>query len=386
MFWLFHFLILYLSATSGANPETVEFLTLYDSTSEGSGQNAAIAVSVSDGDLTEVSRSVLMAESWVRSIVLASFPATKITTIVVGNNVVCNNKDQEEGKLELVLLSLKNIYYSLKRWGLEKEIKPSSAFSFECFVSNSALNEALSVLHFLEDINSTISLNPPEYEPDLSHEAVKKLVSNHLRPVQDLGVFNLKRINVIVQSPIQTKPTKIRRLSMFDSSPVDVGYSIPAHVTKKPQPPLASFAPPPSISLTFGPPMPPIVVPAQPPFGLSMPPCSSPSPAADMSSPPPAESVGGIEKGLWCVAKPSVPVDTLQLAMDYACGVGGADCEDIRPHGSCFYPDTVVAHASYAFNSYWQKTKRNGGTCSFDGTAMIINADPSFQHCRFILS
>ncbi|KAK6923967.1 X8 domain [Dillenia turbinata] len=386
MFWLFPFLILYLLGTSGASPETVEFLTLYDSTSEGSRQNVPIAVSVRKGDLTEVSRSVLMAESWVRAHVLVHFPATRITTIVVGNNVGCNKRDPEEGRLELVLLSLKNIYYSLKRWGLEKEIKPSSAFSFECFVSNSALNEAMSVLRFLEDINSTYSLFPPQYEPDLSQEDVKNLGSSHLRSVQDLGVFKLKRINVIVQSPIETKPTKSRRLSMFDSTPRDFGYSIPAHVTKKPQPPLASFAPPPSISSTFGPQMPPIVVPAQSPFGLTMPPCSSPSPVADVSSPPPAESVGWVEKGLWCVAKPSVPADTLQEAMDYACGEGGADCEEIRPHGSCFYPDIVVAHASYAFNSYWQRTKRNGGTCSFGGTAMIINADPSFQHCRFILS
>ncbi|KAK3221196.1 hypothetical protein Dsin_008221 [Dipteronia sinensis] len=73
--------------------------------------------------------------------------------------------------------------------------------------------------------------------------------------------------------------------------------------------------------------------------------------------------------------------------MDYACGEGGADCEEISPpHGSCFYPDTLVAHASYAFNNYWQKTKRNGGTCNFGGTAMLINADPSYVHCRFVLS
>lgn len=89
---------------------------------------------------------------------------------------------------------------------------------------------------------------------------------------------------------------------------------------------------------------------------------------------------------LWCVAKPSVPEETLQEAMGYACGEGGADCQEIMPNGSCFNPDTAVAHASYAFNSYWQKTKRNGGTCSFGGTAMIINADPSFLQCRFVLS
>ena len=82
---------------------------------------------------------------------------------------------------------------------------------------------------------------------------------------------------------------------------------------------------------------------------------------------------------MWCMAKPSVPGEKLQEAMDYACE-GGADCEAIRPQGNCYSPDTVVAHASYAFNSYWQKNKRVvGGTCSFGGTAMLINADPSKQ-------
>lgn len=80
---------------------------------------------------------------------------------------------------------------------------------------------------------------------------------------------------------------------------------------------------------------------------------------------------------MWCVAKPSVPAETLQEAMDYACGVGGAECDEIQPNGNCYNPDTIVAHASFAFNSYWQKTKVNGGSCSFGGTAMLINSDPS---------
>lgn len=85
------------------------------------------------------------------------------------------------------------------------------------------------------------------------------------------------------------------------------------------------------------------------------------------------------------MAKPSVPPDTLQEALDYACGEGGADCEEIRPHGSCYFPDTAVAHASYAFNSYWQKYKNSGGSCTFGGTAMIINSDPSNASSYFLI-
>uniref|UniRef100_J3N1Y9 X8 domain-containing protein n=1 Tax=Oryza brachyantha TaxID=4533 RepID=J3N1Y9_ORYBR len=65
-----------------------------------------------------------------------------------------------------------------------------------------------------------------------------------------------------------------------------------------------------------------------------------------------------------------------QEAMDYACSQDGVDCQEVSAGGSCFYPDTIAAHASYAFNSYWQKMKRIGGSCGFGGAAVLINSDP----------
>ncbi|CAN1263099.1 PLASMODESMATA CALLOSE-BINDING PROTEIN 3 [Linum perenne] len=84
----------------------------------------------------------------------------------------------------------------------------------------------------------------------------------------------------------------------------------------------------------------------------------------------------GPPAALWCVAKPSVPDPIMQEAMNYACG-SGADCESLQSSGPCFQPDTVYAHASYAFNSYWQRTKGAGGSCSFGGTAILVTVDPS---------
>lgn len=348
-----------------------------------------IAVSVSGDDLEEVSGSVLMAESWVRTHVLAHYPSTKITTIVVGSTVLCDKN--KEDKLGLVLPSLKNLYYSLTWWGLEQEIKVSAAFSSNCLNTDSVLyRDDLAekvirpLLSFLEHTNSTYSVNPPRNISPLS-DKTEDLMSSHLESMKKLGTLKL-RVNVIVQSTGESKPygrklfvesfpARPTPLPDMSPSPIhsSVGFSAPANVAKNPLsplPPLEGTASPPPMTLPFAPEAPPSVLPASPPYGFSLPPCSAFEAGAPATEP-------GMRQELWCVAKPSVPGDTLQEAMDYACGSGGADCEEIKPHGSCYYPDTVLAHASYAFNGYWQKHKKNGGTCSFGGTAMLINVDPS---------
>ncbi|XP_010277060.2 PREDICTED: glucan endo-1,3-beta-glucosidase 3 [Nelumbo nucifera] len=408
MGWFLHLLLFCLLGLTDAGQESVNPLNIYDPTPAVlqtlAHAGLPVSISVSEGDLRQVSSSVLIAESWVRAHVLAHFPSTKITNIVVGNTVLCS-KDHEE-MWGLVLPSVKNVYHSLVRWGLEKEIKVSAAFSTDCLHPRSTkfrddLIQRLikPLLDFLQNSSSTYTINPPPgFSLSLSNDA--NLVSAHMESMKKLGVFHLNNINVIVPAP-EEKKLMSRKLSVIHSSAVgpfparptplpeippssihsSVGFSVPAHTSKSslPPPPLAGWASsPPSMSFSFAPEGPPVVIPSNPPDLAPLPPCN----AIDIGAPTPETG----EKGLWCVAKPSVPTETLQEAMDYACGEGGADCDEIMPNGNCYYPDTAVAHASYAFNSYWQKNKNNGGSCSFGGTAMIISSDPSFLHCRFILS
>ncbi|KAL6652045.1 hypothetical protein ACP70R_010970 [Stipagrostis hirtigluma subsp. patula] len=105
--------------------------------------------------------------------------------------------------------------------------------------------------------------------------------------------------------------------------------------------------------------------------GPFQPPIVYPPPLAPPQQP-------GAGQPLWCVAKPTVPDPIIQEAMDYACG-SGAECGAIQPSGACYQPDTVLAHASFAFNSYWQQTRAAGGTCDFGGTATIVTRDPKVQ-------
>ncbi|KAL8248304.1 hypothetical protein R6Q59_005172 [Mikania micrantha] len=86
--------------------------------------------------------------------------------------------------------------------------------------------------------------------------------------------------------------------------------------------------------------------------------------------------------GSWCVASQSASETALQVALDYACGYGGADCSAIQPGASCYNPNTVHDHASYAFNSYYQKNPAPT-SCSFGGVAQLTNTDPSSGGCQF---
>ncbi|KAK1416661.1 hypothetical protein QVD17_25776 [Tagetes erecta] len=83
-------------------------------------------------------------------------------------------------------------------------------------------------------------------------------------------------------------------------------------------------------------------------------------------------------KGSWCVAK-DVGSDKLQSGLDYACCEGGADCRSIQPGSTCYDPNTLQAHASFAFNSYYHKMGRAAGACYFDGAAYVVTQPPRFN-------
>ncbi|KAG2694521.1 hypothetical protein I3760_08G149200 [Carya illinoinensis] len=108
-------------------------------------------------------------------------------------------------------------------------------------------------------------------------------------------------------------------------------------------------------------------------------------PVINPEVPPATTNAPAIPGQSWCVAKTGALEAALQSALDYACGMGGADCSQIQQGGSCFDPNTLQNHASYAFNSYYQK---NPGptSCDFEGTAAIVNDNPSTGSCIYLSS
>ncbi|KAE8714128.1 hypothetical protein F3Y22_tig00110201pilonHSYRG00309 [Hibiscus syriacus] len=73
----------------------------------------------------------------------------------------------------------------------------------------------------------------------------------------------------------------------------------------------------------------------------------------------------------------------LQTALDWACGPGKADCSSIQPNLQCFEPNTLLSHASFAFNNYYQKNRATDVSCSFHGNAIKVDKDPSYGNCIY---
>lgn len=78
----------------------------------------------------------------------------------------------------------------------------------------------------------------------------------------------------------------------------------------------------------------------------------------------------------YCIADEQCPDDVLSEAMKWACS-NGANCKAIEENQSCYLPNTLKDHASYAFNSYYQNKKHQGGSCYFNSAALLSGLNPS---------
>ncbi|KAK4720568.1 hypothetical protein R3W88_010801 [Solanum pinnatisectum] len=85
----------------------------------------------------------------------------------------------------------------------------------------------------------------------------------------------------------------------------------------------------------------------------------------------------------YCVAKDNADKKMVQAALDWACGPGKVDCTPLLQENPCYDPNTVFAHASYAFDAYYHKMGMADGTCNFNGVAKVTTTDPSHGSCIY---
>ncbi|XP_042505198.1 glucan endo-1,3-beta-glucosidase 2-like isoform X2 [Macadamia integrifolia] len=85
----------------------------------------------------------------------------------------------------------------------------------------------------------------------------------------------------------------------------------------------------------------------------------------------------------FCTARDGADPKMLQAALDWACGPGKVDCSPLLQGQPCYEPDNVAAHASYAFDAYYHLKGMDSGTCNFNGVAAITTTNPSHGSCIF---
>nr|GMD63105.1 probable glucan endo-1,3-beta-glucosidase A6 [Ipomoea batatas] len=88
------------------------------------------------------------------------------------------------------------------------------------------------------------------------------------------------------------------------------------------------------------------------------------------------------EGNLWCVVATGIRVLDLGPALDFACAAGNGTCDDLAPGGDCYEPVSILAHANYAFSSFWAKYRSTGASCYFNGLATMTTVDPSHGACK----
>ncbi|KAB2601406.1 mucin-2-like [Pyrus ussuriensis x Pyrus communis] len=233
-------------------------------------------------------------------------------------------------------------------------------------------HSALFFLFLFFSSGSSVPKNPPLEATHQSKTQVNQ--EKHIVSSSSVYTTQLDDIPVVNPSPTTTTPTPFANPTISPPSPTTTPTTIP------PTPPLSPTIPTPFANPTISPPSPtttPTTIPPTPPLSPTTPTTTPSSPTTPTTTP----SSGGT----WCIASQSASQNALQVALDYACGYGGADCSAINQGGSCYNPNTLHDHASYAFNDYYQKNP-SPTSCNFGGTAQLTNTDPSTGSCHFASS
>lgn len=87
----------------------------------------------------------------------------------------------------------------------------------------------------------------------------------------------------------------------------------------------------------------------------------------------------------WCVVAISATDAQMQANIDWGCSIEAkVNCRPIQPGGACFDPNTLMNHASFVMNAYYQSHNRTEEACYFNDTGTFIITDPSYGDCVYV--
>ncbi|KAI6685595.1 hypothetical protein NL676_031508 [Syzygium grande] len=371
-----------------------------------------VMVGVTNEEVLGIGESPAAAAAWINKNVAAYLPATNITAIAVGSEVLTSIPHAAP----VLVPAMNNLHKALVASNLNFMIKVSTPQSMDVIprpfppstaAFNSSWNSTVyQLLQFLENTNSSYMLNAYPYYGYTQGNGIFPL---------DYALFQpLPSVKQIVDPN-----TLFHYKSMFDAM-VDATYysieamnfsGIPVLVTETGWPWFGGSNEPDATAenaQTFGNNLIKRVLNGSGPPSQPNVPINTyiyelfnedkrPGPVSEKNwgvfftngtsvyplSLGTSSRVTGNSSGVFCIAKRDADSNKLLDGLNWACGQGQANCTAIQVGQPCYSPNTVANHASYAYNDYYQKMQSVGGTCDFQGTAMTTTVDPSYGSCKF---
>lgn len=398
--------------------QKISHIRLYDSNADIlkalSHTKIRVIISVPNNQLIAIGSSNTTAATWIQRNVVAFYPQTLITSISVGDEVFTTNPSSAP----ILLPAIESLYNSLVASNLHNDIKISTPHAASIILdtfppSQAFFNQTLTpfllpLLQFLSRTKAPLMMNFYPYYVFMQNKGVVPLDNSLFRPLTpskemvdpntllhysnvldamiDAAYFSMKNLNV---SDVVVLVTESGWPSIGDSkepyATIDNADTYNSNLIKH-------------VFDRSGTPLHPELTSSVYIYELFN---------EDLRANPVSEANWGLFYGnstpvyllhvsgtgtflgndttnqTYCVVMDDVDSKTLQAALDWACGPGRANCSEIQPGENCYQPNDVKHHASYAFDSYYQKQDRASGSCDFKGVAMITTTDPSQGSCIF---
>ncbi|KAI4295531.1 hypothetical protein L6164_035570 [Bauhinia variegata] len=372
-----------------------------------------IVIGTANGDVPNLASDPNSATQWVNANVLPYYPASNITLITVGNEVMTSG---DQGLISQLVPAMRNIQTALSSASLGGKIKVSTVHSMAVLTQSDPPSSGLfnpgfqdtmkQLLTFLNDNKSPFTINPYPffaYQSDPRPETLAfclfqpnsgrvdsgngKLYTNMFDAQVDavhsaLGNVGFQDVEIVVaetgwpsrgdsnevgpsvENAKAYNGNLVTHLRSMVGTPLMPGKSVDTYIFALYD---EDLKPGPGSERAFG------------LFSTDLTMAYDVGLAKTIQQTPktPVTPASG-----WCVPKAGVSDAQLQANLDYACS-HGIDCGPIQPGGACFEPNTVASHAAYAMNVYYQTVGKNPWNCDFSQSATLTSQNPSYNACVY---
>ncbi|XP_027355548.1 glucan endo-1,3-beta-glucosidase 7-like [Abrus precatorius] len=381
-----------------------------------------IVIGAANGDIPSLASDPNSATQWVNANVLPYYPASNITLITVGNEVMTSG---DQSLISQLLPAIQNVQNALNSVSLGGKIKVSTVHSMAVLTQSDppssglfdpALQNTLKqLLAFQRDNKSPFTINPYPffaYQSDPRSETLAfclfqpnsgrvdkgngKLYNNMFDAQVDavhsaLSTMGFQDIEIVVaetgwpsrgdsnevgpsiENAKAYNGNLIAHLRSLVGTPLMPGKSVDTYIFALYD---EDLKPGPGSERAFGLFKTDLTLAYD--IGLD-------KSSSSQKTPPTKAPVSSGPKTVtqWCIPKDGVTDSQLQANIDYVCGSQGIDCGAIQQGGACYEPNTITSHAAFAMNLYYQKVGRNPWNCDFSQSAILTSQNPSYNACVY---